>query len=217
MKNLLFISLLLLCSNIFAAKVLVSSSEQDAEIFSNGQKVGTGSATIVVPKNGKTVVTVKKIGFLPMEQIFYDMKGMAKPPKTFYFDLVVDDSFTASDKNDKANIDFSVNIVGLTDDEAWRTAVTIVTDYFDILEVSDKETSYLRTAWQSQSFSANTVRTRIILKSGGKGVIKIKLISEYSGKAGTSVKADEEFREWDRVLRRYNNVISDFQNRLGSK
>lgn len=218
MKIYLAILIVFFSSSTFAAKkILVSTSEQDAVIFSNGQKVGTGSATIVVPKKGRTIVTVKKLGFLEMEHIFYDMKGMAKPPKTFYFNLKVDDSYSASEKNDRANVDFAVNIGESTYDDAWRTAVMIVTDYFDVLEISDKETSYLRTAWQYQSFSSNTVRTRIILKSGGEGVIKIKLISEQSGKPDTSIRSDEEFKEWDRVLRKYNNVVSDFQNRLGKQ
>jgi len=46
---------------------------------------------------------------------------------------------------------------------------------------------------------------------------KVKLNSEFSGVSGTSVKADEQFRDWDRILRKYKNVISDFSNRLTKK
>lgn len=215
MKNLLLLLSITLTFYSFSAKVLISASEQDAEIFSNGQKVGTGTATVVVPKNGKTFVEVKKVGFLTESHTFYKQKGMAKPPKTYHFILKEDDSFTSSIVNNHANTDFSVTISdNISEDDVWRTAVSIVTDYFDVLEVSDKETSYLRTAWQAQSFTAKTVRTRVVLKSGGPGVIKIKLISEYSDKSGTSIRSDEEFKEWDRVLRRYNSLISDFQTRL---
>lgn len=218
MKSFLLIALFLFTSNIFAGKVIVSTSEPDAEIFQNGQKIGTGSVEINIPKDTKVIITAKKTGFFTEEQIFYNIKGWPAAPKTYLFKMEADDSFTATEINNKANTDFSVPVAdGISDSEAWRIAVSIITDYFDVLEVSDKDTYYLRTAWQAQSFSANTIRTRVILKSGGKGVIKIKLISEQSGKPGTSIKADEEFKEWDRVLRKYNNVIAEFQNRLGSK
>jgi hypothetical protein len=43
---------------------------------------------------------------------------------------------------------------------------------------------------------------------------KIKLISEESKKPGTSVKSDELYREWDRVLHKYSNVIDELQSRM---
>jgi hypothetical protein len=103
--------------------------------------------------------------------------------------------------------------------DAWKLTTQIVTDYFDAIEVADKETSYLRTAWSIQSFEQNTIRTRLIIKLGNSNPLtfKVKLVSEYSGNSGTSVKADEQFHEWDRVLRKYQNIISDFSTRLGNK
>ncbi len=43
---------------------------------------------------------------------------------------------------------------------------------------------------------------------------KVKLVSEESGAPGTSVKSDEKYREWDRVLRKFQNVIDELQSRL---
>jgi hypothetical protein len=59
----------------------------------------------------------------------------------------------------------------------------------------------------------------LIIKLGSSNPLtfKVKLVSEFSGASGTSVKADEQFREWDRVLRKYQNIISDFSTRLASK
>jgi len=204
-------------SSIAQKKIMVSASQPEAEIYSNGQKVGVGTAQVVVRKNTKTVVHARRIGFLPVEQIFYNSKNMSKPPKTYYMDMIVDDSYVASDVIDNANIDFSIGFSGIDETTVWKIATSIVTTYFDVVEVSDKETMYLRTAWQVQTFKGNTVRTRIILKSGGTNTLKIKLVSEHSEKAGTSVKSDEEFKEWDRVLRKYTNVIPEFQTRLAEK
>ena len=68
-------------------------------------------------------------------------------------------------KTDQANVDFQIEVnPDLDITEAWKLTTQIVTDYFDAIEVSDKETSYLRTAWSVQSFQQNTIRTRLIIK-----------------------------------------------------
>lgn len=89
-------------------------------------------------------------------------------------------------------------------------------NYIDVIEMTDKETGYLRTAWSLQTFKQNTIRTRIIVKESSINPLafKVKLISEESGEAMTSVKSDHLYKEWDRVLRSYNNTISEFQARI---
>ena len=43
--------------------------------------------------------------------------------------------------------------------------------------------------------------------------MKFKIVSERaSGRA--SAREDEKFREWDRVLRRYQGLIEEIQSRL---
>ena len=130
------------------------------------------------------------------------------------------DAEEASIKTDQANVDFSVEVNKKYDLlQAWKLSTQIVTDYFDDIEVSDRETSYLRTAWSIKSFQQTTVRTRLIIKLGNSDPLtfKIKLVSEYSKYPGASVKSDEQFIEWDRILRRYQNIIGDFSARLGNK
>jgi hypothetical protein len=213
-------ALLLLFAQItFAQKyVKVSTSEPDAKIFVDGQHLGTGSLKVKVPRNYCVNVRVVKPGYLSYNETYCNKKGQTDPPKAKFFDMKKDDSFEASSKSDQANVDFSVEVNKKYDaTAAWKLATQIVTDYFDAIEVSDKETSYLRTAWNVQSFAQNTIRTRFIIKLGNSNPLtyKIKLVSEYSGESGTSVKADERFREWDRVLRKYQNIITDFQTRVG--
>lgn len=134
--------------------------------------------------------------------------------------VTVKDAEEASIKTDQANIDFSVEVNKKYDlSQAWKLTTQIVTDYFDDIEVSDRETSYLRTAWSVRSFRQATIRTRLIIKLGNSDPLtfKIKLVSEYSRIPSASVKSDEQFVEWDRILRRYQNVIGDFSARLGNK
>jgi hypothetical protein len=202
------------------AQIIISASEQDAKIIVDGQDLGTGTLKVKVPKDACVNVKIQKVGFLKYEQTYCRKKGMTEPPKKQYFEMKKDDAEEASIKTDQANIDFSVEVnKNLSITDAWKLTNQIVTDYFDAIEVADKETSYLRTAWSIQTFQQNTIRTRLIIKLSKSDPLtfKIKLVSEFSGSAGTSVKADEQFHDWDRILRKYQNVISDFSNRLGTK
>jgi len=100
--------------------------------------------------------------------------------------------------------------------EAWRLISQIITSYFDVIEVTDRETGYLRTAWVVQTFKQNTIRTRVIVKLGSSDPLtyKVKLVSEESGQPMTSVKSDELFKEYDRVLRKYKEIINEIETRL---
>lgn len=203
-----------------AQSVLVSASEADAKIIVDGQNMGTGTLKVKVPNKGCVNVRIEKPGFLRYEQTYCDKKGVTEPPKKQFFNMEKDDAEMASVKTDQANVDFSIVVKEAADQtDAWKLVSQIVTDYFDAIEVSDKETSYLRTAWSVQTFAQNTIRTRLIIKLADSDPLtyKVKLVSESSGKNGTSVKGDELFREWDRILRKYQNVVSDFSTRLGNQ
>jgi hypothetical protein len=220
-KSFIVTSVFLIASTaIKAQSVEISTSEPDAKIIVDGQTLGTGTLKIKVPKSSCVNVKIEKTGFLKYEQTFCNKRGMADLPKKQFFNMKRDDAEEASIKTDQANIDFSVEVNKKLDaNETWKLVNQIVTDYFDAIEVSDKETSYLRTSWSIQSFLQNTIRTRLIIKLSKSDPLtfKIKLVSEYSGAPLTSVKADELFHEWDRVLRKYQNVISDFNTRLGNQ
>ncbi|MCX6256249.1 MAG: hypothetical protein NTV31_17505 [Bacteroidia bacterium] len=203
-----------------AQYVVVSASESDAKIIVDGQNLGTGTYKVKVPNDACVDVKIQKVGFFNYEQTYCGKKKGGPPPKKQFFEMKKDDAYEASIKTDQANIDFSIEINKKYDvTDAWKLTSQIVTDYFDAIEVADKETSYLRTAWSVQVYQQNTIRTRMIIKLGNSNPLtyKIKLVSEYSGASGTSVKADEQFREWDRVLRKYQNIVSDFSTRLGNK
>lgn len=201
-------------------KVEISTSEPDAKIIVDGQSLGTGSLKLRIPKNSCVNVKIEKSGFLKLEQTYCNQKGATQAPEKQFFNMKKDDAEEASVKTDQANIDFSIEIDKKLDvGDVWKRTSQVVTDYFDAIEVADKETSYLRTSWSVQSFEQNTIRTRLIIKLSKSDPLtyKVKLVSESSGKPLTSVKADEQFRDWDRILRKYKNVISDFSTRLGNQ
>jgi hypothetical protein len=127
-----------------------------------------------------------------------------------------DDAYDASVQTDIANIDIELKVNNMDKDRAWKLINQIVLTYIDVIEMTDKETGYLRTAWELKTFKQNTVRTRIIVKEASTDPLtfKVKLVSEASGLPMVSVKSDELFKEWDRVLRSYEGVIDEFQARV---
>lgn len=129
--------------------------------------------------------------------------------------MAKDDAFEASVKTDLANVD--ITIVSTKDEtETWKQLVQIITSHFDALETIDKETGYVRTAWSVQTFKQKIVRTRLILKLSSSSPLtyKVKLVSEDSFGTNVSVKDDEKFKLWDRVLRKYDGVIPEIQSRI---
>jgi len=197
-------------------KVLVSSSEPDAAIYSNGIKVGIGQAEIIVLSKSCVTINIRKVGYLEIEETICNKKGFPKPPKTKYYEMITDPAYDASIQTDMANTDIEVELNSdRTEVESWKILNQIITSYFDVIEISDRETGYLRTAWNLQTFDNASIRTRMIVKIGTLQPLsyKVKLVSEIAGPA-TSVKSDHLFSEWDRVLRTYETVIGQITSRL---
>lgn len=219
MKNLYLISIFSLLSffstAFFPKTTTIRCDQKDAKIIVDGKEMGTGEAIIKIPGNACIHVEIQKVGFISTKIDICNSKNAPKVQLTYYFELIKDESFDASIKTDLANIDIEIN-TDKSEEEAWKTISQIILSYFDILEITDSETGYLRTSWETQSFNSNTIRTRVILKQSSSNPLKykIKLVSEHSGNSGTSVKNDEKFKEWDRVLKKYETLISEMQSRL---
>ncbi|MDD2635672.1 MAG: hypothetical protein PHW82_09265 [Bacteroidales bacterium] len=213
--GIIIVSVVLL--NSCKTSVIFSTSEPDAQIFVDGRPMGSGPTEVVkISKNNCVRVKVVKPGFLT-KQLAYCYTGVSFEAKTKYIQLVNDDAYDASIKNDYANKDFEQEVgKDLTEDAAWKVISQIVTGYFDNLEMADRATGYMKTSWQSKSFTQKTIRTRVIIKQSSSKPLKykIKIISEYADSPNQSVKNDDRFKEWDRILRAYNGMINEFQSRL---
>src|ERR1051325_947237 len=202
--------------------VIFTASEPDAKIFVDGRQIRTGTAPeiIKVPSNSCVSVRIEKTGFLTENFSYcYDRNNLFQP-ETKYTELSHDDAFDASVKDDYANKDFEQEIsTKYSEAEAWKIISQVVTSYFDNLEMADKETGYMKTNWHCRSFKQKTVRTRIIVRQSSTIPLKykLKIVSAFSDKPEQSVKDDDKFREWDRILKKYEGIISEFQSRLGAK
>ena len=224
MKAIFRSSLLVLAVIVFsltatAGKKLVrfTVSEPDAKIFVDGKLMGSGQLEITIPSYACVNVKVEKMGYLIGLIEFCNKPDYSAPPKTYFYQMEKDDAYDASEATDVANVDIEIKTTKKEDD-AWKLLSQIITTYFDVIEVTDKNTGYLRTAWVVQTFKQKTIRTRIIVKLASTDPLayKIKLVSEVANASQVSVKSDELFKEWDRILRKFREVIREAQTRLGN-
>jgi hypothetical protein len=196
-------------------QVAVRTTPEDAVIKVDGRQMGAGQYNIRVPYNQCVEVIIEKAGYVLMKKNYCNEGGVEPPPVSEHMILAVDEAFTSSVQTDQANVNFTIE-TGKSEADAWKLLSQITMSYFDNIELADKETGYMRTNWNVKNFLNNTIRTRIIVKQADIIPLKytIKLVTEYSGKPKTSVKEDEAFYAWDRILNTYKDVISEYQSRL---
>ncbi|SIN96671.1 PEGA domain-containing protein [Algoriphagus halophilus] len=201
--------------------VKITTNPNDAAIEIAGKRVGTGSYDLKVPKNGSVEVRVSKDGYVRYIKNYYNQPNMQEPPVTDFIEMNVDEAYTSSVSSDLANVRITVPVnTEYTSEEAWRILSSIITRYFDILETVDYNTGYLTTSWQVQNFQSSVIRTRVIVSSGGNSdqlAYAIKLISQEAyldGQNSVTVKDDEKFEDWARILKKYEGLIEEVQARL---
>ena len=214
----LIMMLCLHCTTVFAAeKVTITTNPQSAKIYVNGVKMGSGSLEVTIPSNQCVTVQVTEDGFLSEERTYCKKRGVTPPPKNDYIQLDVDDSYTSSIQSEFANIDITLGIKkDRTRDEAWRIIVSTILGRFDILEMNDEKSGYLRTNWIGVTYKRNTVRMRVIVKQTGDEPLqyKMKFITEISGRSGTPFTADEQFAPFGRILKKYDGFLEEMQTKL---
>jgi hypothetical protein len=201
--------------------VKITTAPNDASIEIGGRRVGNGTYDLKVPKNACVEVRVSKDGFIRYVKNYCNQSTMQEPPTADFLEMVVDEAYTSSVSSDLANVRITVPVrTGLAPEEAWRILSSIITGYFDILETVDYNTGYLTTAWQVQNFQSSIIRTRVIVSSGGNSdqiAYAVKLISQEAfldGKSSVTVKDDEKFGDWARILKKYDGLIQEIQARL---
>lgn len=213
----LMISLSFITQTKAAEKVVITTSPQTARIYVNGVQMGTGKIEIKISKNDCLTVEVRQEGYIQESRTYCVRKGMADPPSTDYIQLQEDESYTSSIESNIANTEIQINVnADKSREEAWKQLIGTVLDKFDVLENSDEKAGYLRTSWVGMSFKANTIRIRLIVKQSSEKplVYKVKFVSESSGKSSTAYNADEQFRPYNRILKKYDGFLDELITRL---
>lgn len=203
-----------------SGRVVNISGPPASRIFVNQKMAGIGSFAVQVADGGCVKVRVEQASYLPYDREYCAQPNAPPPPFEDNVSLKQDDSYAASVASDQANVNVTIEVgKGFTEEQAWRLMSSIVLSHFDVLENSDSQTGYLRTAWQLKTYGENNdvvIRTRIIVKRSNDQPLRyaIKIVSERNRFAGVSVKDDENFVPWDRLLNTYKDVIGEVQSRL---
>jgi hypothetical protein len=219
MKKIITTAILLLFITTVAfagkKKIQFTTSQTDASVYVDDKFIGKSNVTVFILKESCVTVRIEKEGFLTYYIEFCNKKTAENLPKKYHIKMDKDDAYAASLKINNSNNEVKVK-ARKGKDASWKLLNQILLSYSDDMEASDKETGYLRTAWQLKTFKQNTIRTRIIVKehSSDPLVFKIKLVSEESNRPLTNSKSDEFYTEWNRVLRKYKDVITEIQSRL---
>jgi hypothetical protein len=198
-------------------KVTVTTSPQSARIYVDGIQMGTGKVVVKVAKNACVTVEVKMEGYIQETRTYCDKKGITDPPSSDYVQLLEDESYTSSIESNIANTEVQINVnPSKTKEEAWKEIVSVVLEKFDVLENSDEKSGYLRTSWVGMSFKSNTIRIRFIVKQSSESplVYRAKFVSEASGKSGTAYNADEQYRPFNRILKKYDGFLDELTTKL---
>jgi hypothetical protein len=198
-------------------KVTVTTSPQSARIYVDGIQMGTGKVVVKVAKNACVTVEVKMEGYIQETRTYCDKKGITDPPSSDYVQLQEDESYTSSIESNIANTEVQINVnPSKTKEEAWKEIVSVVLEKFDVLENSDEKSGYLRTSWVGMSFKSNTIRIRFIVKQSSESplVYRAKFVSEASGKSGTAYNADEQYRPFNRILKKYDGFLDELTTKL---
>jgi hypothetical protein len=202
---------------VASEKVTVTTSPQTARIYVDGIQMGTGKVVVKVTKNSCVTVEVKLEGYIAETRTYCDKKGITDPPSSDYVQLQEDESYTSSLESNIANTEIQLSVnPSKSKEEAWKEIVGVVLEKFDDLENSDEKTGYLRTSWVGMSFKSNTIRIRFIVKQSSESplVYRAKFVSESSGKSGTPYNADEQYRSFNRILKKYDGFLDELTTKL---
>jgi hypothetical protein len=203
--------------SVMAQKVTITTNPQSSRIYVNGVKMGSGSLVVTVPSKECVTVQVAEDGYLSEERTYCKKRGVTPPPKSDYIQLDIDDSYTSSVQSEYANIDITLDVrKDRSRAEAWKIIVTTILGKFDVLEMNDEKSGYLRTNWIGVTYKRNTVRMRLIVKQASEDPLqyKMKFITEISGRSGTPFTADEQFMPFGRILKKFDGFHDEMTTKL---
>ena len=208
------------CPALFAQVKTIHVVPENALISLNGEEVGNGSYVIKFKRNDEFVM-LKFVapGYIERTvKLFRD-----NPKKTLSYRLEEDEaerlSMGATDGVDIANKFFTVNCkAGMNEDIIWKRLMNIAVKNFENVEVRDKAAGWIKTAWVPTRFASQVVRTRLEIQLQFTGddelAYKVKLSSEIApAECGGHAEC---FTKYDRILRKYEQVITELQTSLGS-
>ena len=222
MKKLLFTVLLMvgfiLPKTVFAQTKTIYVTPEEAKIYYNGHEVGNGTYQIKFKRSDDfAIFKFEAPGYITKKVKVF----RTNPNKTLTYALLKDEAMANSvggeDGVDIANKFFVIKAKdGLSEMDVWKRIVNIAINHFENIETMDKDAGWIKTAWIYDDFPGQSVRTKLEVRSqyssDDKLTCRVKVYSEISE---SNTKKDEAFQQYDRVLRKYNDIVTELQTTVG--
>lgn len=192
-------------------KIVVQPTE--AKIYVDGTYVGDGAYEArFTSKDDFLFVKLEAPGYVTKEVKIFKTDSRNVIP----FNLKTNDSEEGSVVSELANRYFTINVRdGVDADMAWKLLSQVLLNYFNEFRTSDKSSGYMNTTWEMRTFPKAEVKVRTsvqIKEITNEGLAyQIRISSEIA-----PIKAnDNAYRPWPRVLKTYEPLINEMQQRIG--
>ena len=188
---------------------------EDADIAINNEIVGKGKYDYDFERTDKILVTVSRIGY---ETESYWL-NKSNPNQTITYELDRDEAYENSEGGESASqyankwVPIKIRD-GLSEDEAWQRMISIVRDYFEQIDKTDKSSGWIKTFPTITPYKKSDVRTTLEIVpsySTGEKVYRVKLLFEKRKKGS----GEEGWAVYDRLMKQYKDVIPNLLNSIG--
>ena len=193
-------------------KIVVQPAE--AKIYVDGSYVADGSYFLKFnSRNDMYMIKVEAQGYVTKEMKIFKSDTRNVIP----VDLKEDDSIEGSVASNLANKYFTINVrQGVDEATAWKMLTQVVLNYFDEIKTSDRASGFMNTPWVEFRFPMAEIKVRTMVQikqitSDGLAY-QIRVSSET---APLDSRGDHGFKPWPRVLKHYEPIISEMQQRIG--
>ena len=187
----------------------------NAEILVNNELVAKGKYDVSFENRDKVLLTFSAVGYETAS--YYLLKSNME--QTVTYQLEVDEAYENSIGGETAaqyaNKWVPITIrQGLREDEVWLRMMSIVRDFFEQIEKTDKGSGWIKTFPAITSYKTSDVRTTLeIAPSYSTGELQYKVrLSFEKRKKGSG---DEGWEKYDRLMKIYKDVIPNILNSVG--
>lgn len=198
-----------------------------ATIKVNGSYYGEGNALLKIKKNDFVSVEVSCPGYETLNTRIYGNDDRKTVEIKLKEDMLLKQTLESALANNFFTVEVNENLYSIDPEngkrdteKAWKMAHQVLLNYFDEIMTSDSASGFIQTPWIYKNYveAGKTLRHRVTIKEVGVGdglTFQIKLTSEIAPIQGRS--REESFLESNRIMKEFENIISEFQTRLGKK
>ena len=187
----------------------------DAEILVNNEPMGRGRCEVSFDNREKVLLTFKCNGYESAS--YYLLKSNTEQTVTYRLDQ--DEAYVNSEGDETASqyANKWVPIVArkdLSEDEVWLRIMSIVRENFDYIEKTDKSSGWIKTFPAITSYKTSDVKTILEIcpsYATGERQYKVRLSFEKRKKGS----GEEGWEKYDRLLKKYKEVIPNLLNSVG--